>query len=106
MRESAIIRELVIVRGDVDAVCVAGLDRPNTALARITKPIPVNSNATPTMLLKIASISDMNPMSSAVAESRFRDPDVAGAVRDRLAVIVLRRRSLVVRPHWVARILG
>jgi hypothetical protein len=35
----------------------------------ITSPIPVNSNATPTMMLKIASISDMNPMSSAVARA-------------------------------------
>jgi hypothetical protein len=47
-----------------EATCVAGLPRPNTAFARITRPIPVNSNATPTMMLKIESISDMNPMSS------------------------------------------
>src|SRR6188768_4214205 len=39
-------------------------------------------------------------------ESCFRDPRVAGAVRDRLAVLILRGCGLVVRPRWIARILG
>ena len=45
------------------------LHRPKTDFARITSPIPVSSNAMPTTMLKIESISDMNPMSSAVASA-------------------------------------
>ena len=72
----------------------------------MTSPIPVSSNAIPTMMLKIESISDMKPMSRAVARAVSVTHDVAGAIRDRLPTLVLRGGGLVIRPRWIARILG
>src|SRR4029450_5994229 len=55
--------------GDGATLCATGHRRPNTANARMTRPIPVNRSAIPTTMLKIESISDMNPMSRAVARA-------------------------------------
>ena len=45
------------------------VDRRNTASARITNPIPVRSRAMPTTTLKMASISAMYPVFSAVVRA-------------------------------------
>ena len=99
--------EAVAGGGGAEAGCASVLPRPNTAFARITRPMPVNSNATPTTMLKIASISDMNPMSSAaeVLVTRGLDITVAGDVdvhrfvdRERSDVPV--RRDVVVAAEF------